>query len=416
MNGEESDFNQSDQNDWLEIDPQTEIISVISPDIVEPDVIPPKTEKDDKNKNKNVKLSPGSAAKRKKILRALKDGVDVSELQSFAINRGGLLTNELRKQVWPKQLGVKLNEITPKPAEDVLHGHRDYEQVVMDVNRSLKRFPPGMDDDERFALQDILVDVIMRVLVNNSELHYYQGFHDICVTFLLVVDEDVAFAIVEKLSQKHLRDFMDVDMDRTKHMLNYLYPIIDKASPQLCEYMERAETGTIFCLSWLITWYGHVLNDIKHIVRLYDFFIACHQLMPIYLAAAIVLYRQDEILETECEMCFIHSLLSRIPDNLPFEQLISKAGDLYLQFPPEDLASEAEFRSQENDNRAKRQRANGVAKLHRWSWRNNIRWVSTHMPNYGRRHYLLTTAVAAVVTAALCYSTTDWGWIEWSWF
>jgi hypothetical protein len=24
-----------------------------------------------------------------------------------------------------------------------LHGHKDYEQVVLDVNRSLKRFPPG---------------------------------------------------------------------------------------------------------------------------------------------------------------------------------------------------------------------------------------------------------------------------------
>ena len=26
---------------------------------------------------------------------------------------------------------------------ETLHGHRDYEQVVLDVNRSLKRFPPG---------------------------------------------------------------------------------------------------------------------------------------------------------------------------------------------------------------------------------------------------------------------------------
>ena len=28
-------------------------------------------------------------------------------------------------------------------AEEVLYGHRDYQQVVLDVNRSLKRFPPG---------------------------------------------------------------------------------------------------------------------------------------------------------------------------------------------------------------------------------------------------------------------------------
>lgn len=50
---------------------------------------------------------------------------------------------------------------------------------------------------------------------------------------------------------------------------------------------NRSEVGTMFCLSWLITWYGHVLSDFKHIVRLYDFFMACHPLMPIYLAADV---------------------------------------------------------------------------------------------------------------------------------
>ena len=129
------------------------------------------------------------------------------------------------------------------------------------------------------------------------------------------------------------RDFMDKSMDRTKHMLYYLYPILGKAQPEVREYMERyrtestqiwmsllirhfsdvsvqkllylshchtifqyfnlnmsihrAEVGTIFCLSWLITWYGHVLSDFRSIVRLYDYFIACHQLMPIYMAAAV---------------------------------------------------------------------------------------------------------------------------------
>jgi len=52
-------------------------------------------------------------------------------------------------------------------------------------------------------------------------------------------------------------------------------------------YVVRSEVGTIFSLSWLITWYGHVLPHLRDIVRCYDFFIACHPLMPIYLAAAV---------------------------------------------------------------------------------------------------------------------------------
>lgn len=300
----------------------------------------------EKEKSPTHKHSPSDGLSLKKKTSRIKkvlssDNVDRAKLKEFAISRGGLLNDEIRKQAWPKLLNVNVDDIPKKPDAEVLKGHRDYNQVVLDVNRTLKRFPPGMEDDERFALQDQLVDLIMRVLVNRPELHYYQGYHDICVTFLLVVGEDLAFALVDTLSLNHLRDFMDSNMDRTKHMLNYLYPIIGKSNPVLREFLECSEVGTVFCLSWLITWYGHVLNDLRHIVRLYDFFIACHPLMPIYLAAAIVLYREEEILSNECEMCVLHGLLSKIPDNLPFEQLISKAGDLFLQYPPPDLANEA---------------------------------------------------------------------------
>ena len=58
--------------------------------------------------------------------------------------------------------------------EDTLHAHRDYSQVVLDVNRSLKRFPPGMEETVRLSMQDQLVDCIMRVLCARPQLHYYQ--------------------------------------------------------------------------------------------------------------------------------------------------------------------------------------------------------------------------------------------------
>ncbi|XP_062594238.1 TBC1 domain family member 20-like [Saccostrea cucullata] len=280
--------------------------------------------------------------KEQSILKVLSSGiVDVEGLREFAVSPGGLLNDDIRKEVWPKLLNVNVTDIPQKPTVEVLHGHRDYTQVVMDVNRSLKRFPPGMDEDVRMSYQDQLVDLIMRVLVQHNELHYYQGYHDICVTFLLVLGEDLAFAILDVLSLKHLRDFMDANMDRTKHILNYLYPIVGRANPTLRNFMEESEVGTVFCLSWLITWFGHVLGDLDSIVRLYDFFMACDPLMPIYMAASIVLYREKEILASECEMCTLHGMLSKIPDNLPYEQLIVKAKDLFSKFPPKTVAKEA---------------------------------------------------------------------------
>uniref|UniRef100_A0AAQ4QF81 TBC1 domain family member 20 n=1 Tax=Gasterosteus aculeatus aculeatus TaxID=481459 RepID=A0AAQ4QF81_GASAC len=261
--------------------------------------------------------------------------VDVAALRRMAISEGGLLTDELRRQVWPRLLNVSL------PPPGTREDNKDYNQVLLDVQRSLRRFPPGMPDEQREGLQEELINIILLVLKRNTQLHYYQGYHDIVVTFLLVLGEHLATALVEKLSTHHLRDFMDPTMDNTKHILNYLMPIIERVNPEVHDFMQQAEVGTVFALSWLITWFGHVLSDFRHVVRLYDFFLACHPLMPIYFAAVIVLHREEEVLECECDMAMVHHLLSQIPQDLPYETLISRAGDLFVQFPPSELAREA---------------------------------------------------------------------------
>ncbi|CAL8339326.1 unnamed protein product [Lota lota] len=267
--------------------------------------------------------------------------VDVAALRRMAISEGGLLTDEIRCQVWPRLLNVPSHVHEQEPGKLERENNKDYNQVLLDVQRSLRRFPPGMPDEQREGLQEELIDIILRVLKKNPQLHYYQGYHDIVVTFLLVLGERLATALVEKLSTHHLRDFMDPTMDNTKHILNYLMPIIERVNPEVHDFMQQAEVGTIFALSWLITWFGHVLSDFRHVVRLYDFFLACHPLMPIYFAAVIVLYREEEVLECECDMAMVHHLLSQIPQDLPYETLISRAGDLFVQFPPSELAREA---------------------------------------------------------------------------
>lgn len=269
------------------------------------------------------------------------DPVDVKTLRQCAVSEGGLLSDEIRRKVWPKLLNVNVYTLPSKPGKDIREGHKDYSQVVMDVQRSLRRFPSGMRADQRAVLQEQLINVILYVLQRNKQLHYYQGFHDIVVTILLMVGERMAIALMEILSSHHLRDFMDPTMDSTKHILNYLMPILEQVKPDLHDFMHRAELGTIFALSWLITWYGHVLSEFRHTVRLYDFFLASHPLMPVYLAAAIVLHREREVLQCECDMASVHQLLSHIPADLPYERLIVSAGELYSRCPPSQLARQA---------------------------------------------------------------------------
>ncbi|KPP73853.1 TBC1 domain family member 20-like [Scleropages formosus] len=276
------------------------------------------------------------------------DPVDIETLRRAAISEGGLLTDEIRRKVWPKLLSINIYELPAKPVKDARENHKDYNQVLLDVRRSMRRFPKGMRAAQREVLQEQLIDIILDVLQRNPQLHYYQGYHDIVVTFLLVVGERMSIAMVERLSNHHLRDFMDPTMDSTKHILNYLMPILEQVDPELHSFMQRAEVGTIFALSWLITWYGHVLSEFRHVLRLYDFFLASHPLMAIYFAAVIVLHREQEVKSCECDMASLHHLLSQIPQDLPYEGLIAHAHTLFSMYPPSLLEQRAALQSRKS--------------------------------------------------------------------
>ncbi|KAF3833973.1 hypothetical protein F7725_025177 [Dissostichus mawsoni] len=271
------------------------------------------------NGNGSVTREPDCGRKQKlaEIHQALiSDPVDIETLRRAAGSKGGLLTDELRRKVWPKLLNINVYDLPHKPGRDVRENHKDFNQVVLDVRRSMKRFPKGMRASERAVLQEQMIDIILEVLKRTPS------------------------SITTKATMMW-RDFMDPTMDSTKHILNYLMPILEQVDTELHDFMIRAEVGTIFALSWLITWYGHVLSDFKHTMRLYDFFLASHPLMPIYLAATIVLHREKEVKKTECDMAMVHHLLSRIPQDLPYELLIGQAQDLFDQYPPSLLAKRA---------------------------------------------------------------------------
>ena len=62
----------------------------------------------------------------------------------------------------------------------------------------------------------------------------------------------------------------------------------DRISHHLQCNVNRGGVGNVmFALSWFITWYSHVLDNLDIILRLYDLFIVSHFLMPIYVAAEV---------------------------------------------------------------------------------------------------------------------------------
>jgi hypothetical protein len=89
-------------------------------------------------------------------------------------------TDDLRRKVWPLLVSIDPASVEPGPKLDDLKTHPEYNQVVLDVNRSLKRFPPGIPYEQRVALQDQLTILILRVIMKYPHLKYYQVFD--CVT------------------------------------------------------------------------------------------------------------------------------------------------------------------------------------------------------------------------------------------
>jgi len=354
-----------------------------------------------KNKLRRSCKSTGSAtsflsltAKAVQIETALKGEVSTAEateeeqqnceggmtsLNELAISEHGLINDDFRRRAWPRLADLNIYATSLLPTQEEVESHKSYQQVVLDVNRSLKRFPPGISEEERPDLQDQLTRLIVRVLSKHPDLHYYQGYHDVAITFLLVIGEQLGFHVVEKLSSKHLKDFMAPTMEKTTYLLHFMYPIFRRECLELHDFLDASEVGTIFALPWLITWFSHVLPNYQDVVRLFDFFLAqplavaapatqpsadhfespaaevetkrdrqsCsgHSfMMPVYLASALVLHRREEVLATDCDMASVHSVLSHIPCDLPLEKLLRDATKLSQRYPSVTLEPEVSER------------------------------------------------------------------------
>lgn len=223
--------------------------------------------------------------------------------------------------------------------------HKDFGQVEMDVKRTLSRFPPNIADEKRIQLQERLTPLICRLLCKDHAWSYYQGFHDILLTLLLVTEsEETSLCMAESLCRLELFPFLSQPMEEVEDLLQLIYVVVYQVDGDLEAYLRRAQLGTTFALSWLITWFAHSVDDYATVTRLYDLFLATHPLMPLYLSASILLLRSRELQEEmEGDMPTLHSALLKsfaAEAKLPLEALIADAADLFAAYPPSRLQNE----------------------------------------------------------------------------
>lgn len=167
-------------------------------------------------------------------------------------------------------------------------------------------------------------------------LCYFQGYHDIVQVVLLVLGDQLAPPALARISLLRIRDYMLPSLTPSLRHLQIIPSLLESADQELGGRLSH--TRPFFALAATLTLYAHDIQEYSDVARLYDFILAHEPLVAIYMFTAIIISRREELLDIpldEPEM--LHFTLSKLPQPLDLESLISQTMELFSAYPPEGL-------------------------------------------------------------------------------
>lgn len=181
--------------------------------------------------------------------------------------------------------------------------------------------------------------LIRRVLRKYPSLGYFQGFHDIAQVLLLVLELDTAVTVLERIAVLRLRDYMLPTLEPALQHLELIPAILHDCDHQLYRIIARCDNN--YSLPAMITMYAHDIEEYRDVVRLFDFLLAQSPVMSMYLYAAIMVSRKEDIFgHIPSGADVMRCELQRLSQNFE-EDAIGKAMVLYNSHPPETLSHSA---------------------------------------------------------------------------
>ena len=167
-------------------------------------------------------------------------------------------------------------------------------------------------------------------------LCYFQGFHDIVQVLMLVLGADAAYPAVEFVSLLRIRDYMLPSMAPALKHLWLLPAILQAADRELAGHLTLPHVH--YALPATLTLYAHEIEQYSDIARLFDFILAHEPVMSIYLFAATILARREQLLEIPADdQDMLFFTLQKLPQPLDLEPLITEALKMFDGFPPDRL-------------------------------------------------------------------------------
>lgn len=309
-------------------------------------------------------------------LAALLRTGDALEIRRFGVLRG-FLNGSWRRQLWPLACEVSCDD------SSTTEGVKVHAQVALDVPRAMhfdctRTWGAADRHDALSQLAEVLNAVFSEpaALCCDSEddtpaggahiapaaeaaamsadaPHYYQGAHDICSVLLLEVGPHAAKSLMRYLvggPGGHLRGLVRLTMAPAVAELRLLLPLLASADAAVHAALGRhlAAAGMDaphFALPWVTTLFAHNVEALSPLGRLFDVFLCSHPLMPIYVAAALLIHCRARVLALGDDYGPAHTTLQALPRALDSmevtESVIARAVALFSHCPPSALVEGA---------------------------------------------------------------------------
>lgn len=265
---------------------------------------------------------------------------NVHKLRKLALK--GFVNNDLRRQAWPLLLDCMIENDSERRKEDVEHKMNNdyYDQIEKDVHRSMNHFDVNKDYSslERTHDQQILQRMLNAVFYYNKDLHYTQGFHDMCSVFYIVCGERLGTVLSESLAKRHMRDLTRDNLNVFQWVLDLILPLLSLCDHEMHLFLTNANVTAFFALSWILTWFAHNITQFEDIARIYDYFLSSHPIKPLYMTVTLMLHCREDLLSiTDVDQAGIHKFFQEFQWNIDFNVIIDKCEQIFCSHPPHQL-------------------------------------------------------------------------------
>ena len=133
---------------------------------------------------------------------------------------------------------------------------------------------------------------------------------------------------------------MHSSLDPTLNQLSLLMPLLGTIDKDLANFLASIDgLEAHFCISQVLTWLSHTTDVWIVITRFFDLFLSTNPLMPIYVVAAILVVKKNEILCLDRkDFSIVHGTLSKFgASKSDMEEYIQIALGIFKNVPPDFL-------------------------------------------------------------------------------